>query len=93
MEKQKNKINPRGRTFEGKIIKKFHDRIVIELERFLYLKKYERYEKRKTKLHAKITEEQYKDLELGDRVKIKECKPLSKLIHFVFISKLKGAKE
>ena len=93
MEKQNKKVNPRGRSFEGKIIKKFHDRIVIELDRFLYLKKYERYEKRKTRLHAKINEEQYKELELGDRVRIKECKPLSKMIHFVFVTKLKGAKQ
>ena len=90
MKKQNKTINPRGRSFEGKIIKKFHDRIVIELDRFLYLRKYERYEKRKTKLHAKINEEQYKELELGDRVKIKECKPLSKLIHFVFVNKIGG---
>ena len=97
MEKEKTKIkvkiHPRGRSFEGKIIKKFHDRVVVELERFLYQSKYERYEKRKTRLHAKIDEEQDKNLKEGDRVKIKECRSLSKIISFVVTDKLNGGKE
>jgi ribosomal protein S17 len=30
------------------------------------------------------------DIEIGDYIKIQECRPLSKIIHFVVIGKIKG---
>ena len=36
----------RGRTFRGKVIKKFPRRVAIEFERTLFIKKYERYPKK-----------------------------------------------
>jgi len=86
------KISLRGRSFKGKIIKKFPKRIVIEFERTIYIKKYERYSKRKTKLHARLPDCMSKDMEIGDYVKIKECRPISKIIHFVVIGKVGGEK-
>lgn len=92
-------ISLRGRTFKGKVIKKFPKRIVIEFERTVFIKKYERYSKRKTKLHARFSNCMTKNIEVGDYVEIKECRPISKIIHFVFINKLneqienKGEKE
>lgn len=76
-------VKLRGRVFEGTVIRKFHDRAVIEFERVLYDSKYERYEKRKTKLHAKLFKCQENQVEVGDLIKIEECRPLSKIIHFV----------
>ena len=35
-------INPRGRKFEGYVIRKFDKRVTIEFERVNYIKKYER---------------------------------------------------
>jgi len=81
-------ISLRGRTFKGTVIKKFPKRIVIEFLRTIYVKKYERYSKRKTKLHARLPDCMNKDIEIGDYVEIKECRPISKIIHFVCTGKV-----
>jgi len=83
-------LKTHGRTFEGIVIKKFHKRIVIEFERMVYVKKYERYKKSKTKIHARLQECMKDEINIGDYIKIQECRPLSKLIHFVVIGKIKG---
>ena len=80
----------RGRTFEGIVIKKFHKRIVIEFERMVYVRKYERYKKSKTKIHARLPICMENEISVGDYVKVGECRPLSKLIHFVVIGKIRG---
>lgn len=81
-------ISLRGRSFKGKVISKFPKRISIEFERTIYIKKYERYSKRKTKLHARLPECMAKDVEIGDYVEIRECRPISKIIHFVVVKKI-----
>ena len=48
------KINGRGRIFKGIVIKKFSNRVVIQFERMVYIRKYERYTKSLTKLHARL---------------------------------------
>jgi len=83
------KINPRGRIFEGMVIRKFPKRITIEFDRMIYVRKYERYAKLKTKIHARLPEKFEKEVNIGDKVKIQECRPLSKLIHFIVINKMK----
>jgi small subunit ribosomal protein S17 len=89
----KREIKSRGKTFEGKVIKKFPKRIVIEFERMTYVRKYERYAKSRTKIHARLPEELEKEVHVGDLIKIQECRPLSKIIHFIVIKKLKDASE
>jgi len=83
----------RGRTFEGKVVAKFHKRITIEFERMIYIKKYERYAKSRTKIHARLPVCMEKDVEVGDFVQIRECRPLSKIIHFVVVKKIKSGEE
>jgi small subunit ribosomal protein S17 len=83
----------RGRTFNGKVINKFHKRITIEFERTQYIRKYERYIKLRTKIHARLPICIEKDINIGDYVKIMECRPLSKIIHFVVTDKIKGAEK
>ena len=78
----------RGRTFEGFVTKKFPRRIVVEFERTVQIRKYERYMKKKTKLHARLPD-CMKEVEVGDYVQVQECRPLSKIIHFVLIKVLK----
>ena len=90
---KKEKINPRGRVFEGKVIKKFPKRIAIEFERMVYLRKYERYLKSRTKIHARLPENLENAIGIGDFIRIQECRPLSKLIHFVVIKKIKDREE
>jgi len=81
-------LKTRGRIFEGRVIKKFPKRITIEFERMIYIRKYERYTKTKTKIHARLPDCIKEKVNVGDLVKIQECRPLSKIVHFIFIKKL-----
>ncbi len=83
-------LKARGRVFEGKVIKKFPKRIAIEFERMIYVRKYERYKKSKTKIHARLPVCMEKEINIGDLIKVQECRPLSKIIHFVVIGKVDG---
>ncbi len=87
------RLKVRGRTFEGNVIKKFHKRVVIEFERTIYVRKYERYAKSRTKIHARLPICMEEQIKVGDLIKIKECRPLSKIIHFVVIEKIRDAIE
>jgi len=82
-----DKLKMRGRTFEGIVIKKLPGRVTISFERMLKIPKYERYEKRKTKLHARLPDCMRKDFEVGDLIQIAETRPISKMIHAV-VSKI-----
>ena len=86
-------LKTRGRTFEGTVIRKFPKRIAIEFERMIYIKKYERYAKSKTKIHAHLPDCMEGQISVGDLVKVQECRPLSKIIHFSVIEKIKNAEE
>jgi small subunit ribosomal protein S17 len=86
-------LKTRGRIFEGRVTKKFTNRVVIEFGRMIYSRKYERYFKAKTKIHARVPTCMENEIHVGDLIKIQECRPLSKIIHFVAIQKIKGAGE
>ena len=85
-------LSVRGRTFEGYVTKKFFRRVVIEFERMVYIRKYERYLKTKTKLHARLPDCISNQINVGDYIEIRECRPLSKIIHHVVIRKIHDAK-
>lgn len=87
------KLKARGRTFEGKVIRKFPRRITIGFERMIYVRKYERYAKSKTKIHARLPMCIENKIDIGDTVLVKECRPLSKIIHFVVIKKIKSGEK
>ena len=87
--KTKQLVVTRGRTFQGYVTKAFQKRAVIEFERTLYLPKYERFLKDKTRLHARVPDGM--SVSVGDYVKVQECRPLSKIIHFVVIEVVKKA--
>ncbi|MCX8194189.1 MAG: 30S ribosomal protein S17 [Candidatus Pacearchaeota archaeon] len=82
-------LSIRGKYFKGVVIKTIGKRAVIEFERLIYYKKYERYAKKKTKLHAYLPQCLAKKIRVGDLVRIGEVKPLTKIIHFVVIEKIK----
>ena len=76
----------RGRTFEGTVIRKDPNKTaVIEWPRQFYLTKYERYESRRTRL--KVHNPPCINAGIGSKVKVMECKPISKTKNFVIISK------
>ena len=87
------RIGTRGRIFEGIVAKKFPKRVVIVLEKTIYVRKYERYTKSRTKIHARLPEFLEKDINIGDLISVQECRPLSKMIHFMAIKKIKDKAE
>ena len=92
-EKNAKLVGTRGRFFEGVVIKKFPKRVAIQFERSIYVRKYERYSKSRTKIHARLPEIMEDKIHVGDYIKVRECRPLSKLIHFVVIEKIKSKEE
>ena len=81
------KLKMRGRTFEGVVVKKLPGKVTIQFERMLKLPKYERYEKRRTKIHARLPDCMKDDVDVGDLIQIAETRPISKMIHCV-VSKI-----
>ena len=77
-------LSVRGRIFSGKIKStKAQKTVIVTWERSHYISKYERYEKRGSKVQAHVPK--CIKVEEGDDVKIMECRPLSKTKHFVVV--------
>jgi ribosomal protein S17 len=83
-------VMARGRTFEGTVTKKFPRRVVVEFERTVYIRKYERFYRKMTRLHARLPKEMEEKINVGDYIKVRECRPLSKIIHFIVVEKLRS---
>ena len=63
------KIIARGRLFEGTVTKKFPKRVVIEFERTVFVPKYERYARKRTRVAAHIPDGM--SVNVNDTVEIK----------------------
>ena len=87
----KNLVGTRGRIFQGVVIKKFPTRVVIEFDRPVFIKKYERFYKKKTRIHSRLPES-FSDVQIGDIVKVRETRPLSKIIHSQVIEIVRKSK-
>ena len=80
----------RGQILEGIVTSDKAERtITVERSFYKFIRKYERYEKRKSKIKAHKPDCIH--VNVGDAVKIAECKPLSKTKHFVVVE-VKGDK-
>lgn len=91
--KKHKRISTRGRIFKGEVIRKFPKRITIQLERTIFIPKYERFLKKNSKIHARLPDEFQDKVEIGDIVRVQECRPLSKIIHFMFKEIVSGEKK
>ena len=81
------KLSIRGKILEGKVISiKAEKTVIIERDYLHFIPKYERYERRRSRIPA--FRPTCIDINNGDRVKIAECRPLSKTKHFVIIEKV-----
>ncbi|MEM3363946.1 MAG: 30S ribosomal protein S17 [Candidatus Micrarchaeia archaeon] len=60
--------------------------VVVEREYTTFIPKYERYAKKRSKLHAHLPE--CMNVEPGDIVRLKQCRRLSKTKHWVVIEKV-----
>ena len=73
-----------GRTFDGAVIKmNMQKTAIIEWPRFIYLTKFERYEKRRSRI--KVHKPDCIDLKVGDNVTVMETRPISKTKNFVIV--------
>ena len=82
------KIKTRGRTFQGKVVSaKAQKTVTVEWNRRIYVPKYERYQNKRSKVKAHNPDEI--DAKEGDKVVIKECRPLSKTKKFIVVEVLK----
>lgn len=78
----------RGRTFTGVVISdKMPRTINVEWPRQIYLSKYERFEKRRSRVKAHVPE--CVKVKVGDKVRVAECRPISKTKNFVVVEVLK----
>jgi small subunit ribosomal protein S17 len=80
------KLSVRGRIFEGIVKSVKESTAKVEWEYLIRIPKYERYERRKTRVYAHVPK--CLDIKDGDKVKICECRPLSKIKKFVVIEKV-----
>ncbi len=77
----------RGRILQGYVIStKMHKTIVIQRDYNYYISKYQRYERRKSKVTAHLPD--CIEVEEKDQVKIAECRKISKTVAFVVIEKI-----
>ncbi len=85
-------LKVRGIILEGKVVKaKMNKTVVVERRYPFFLKKYERYEIRRSKIFAHNPP--CINAKEGDYVRIAECRPLSKAKSFVVIEIIRRAEE
>lgn len=81
-------LKPRGRFFLGKVLKvNLHKTVIVGWTRSIYIPKYERYEKRNTKLN--VHKPDCIEVNVGDKVRIVETRPISKMKNFVIVEVIK----
>ena len=76
-------LRTRGRVFQGYVTRKHKTRLAIEFDRVVKVRKYDRYAKSKTRIHAHIPACLREQVKIGDYITVQECRPLSKIIHHV----------
>ena len=81
------KLPVRGKIIEGNVVSsKMSKTVVVERNYLFFVSKYERYERRRNRVAAHNPD--CINAKKGDKVKIAECRPLSKTKHFVVIEKM-----
>lgn len=79
-------LRVRGRILTGTVVSdKMRKTVTVEREYLHYVKKYMRYEKRRSRILAHNPP--CISAKLGDTVKIAECRPIAKNVAFVVIEK------
>ncbi|MDR0309674.1 MAG: 30S ribosomal protein S17 [Candidatus Methanoplasma sp.] len=79
-------LSVRGQIIDGVVATvKMNKTVVVERNYLKYQKKYERYEKRSNRYASHASP--CLGLKVGDRVRIMECRPISKTVSFVVIEK------
>ncbi len=77
----------RGKVLKGKIVKFRSDKTaVLEVKRLRFVRKYMRYERRKSRIHVHIPP--CIELKEGEYAVALECRPLSKIKSFVVVQRM-----
>ena len=85
-------LSVRGIVLEGVVVSDKMDKtVVVEREYLHYVRKFRRYERRRSKIHAHNPP--CINAKKGDRVLIAETRPISKTVSFVVVKVLKRAIE
>ena len=78
------RLSIRGKLITGFVAShKAKNMVVVEREYSRFVSKYKRYERSQSRLHAFISD--CMDASEGNKVKIAECRPLSKTISFAVV--------
>jgi small subunit ribosomal protein S17 len=78
----------RGRQFVGKVLRaSTHKTAVIEWPRLFFIPKYQRYEKRRSKMSVHIPDSI--KIEVGQMVRVVETRPISKTKNFIIVEVVK----
>jgi len=81
----------RGRALEGVVVSdKMEKTVVVRRDYLNYVPKFKRYERRHS--HISAHNPPCMDAKEGDRVRIAECRPLSKTVSFVVVERLEGSR-
>jgi len=80
----------RGKITQGVVVnKKSRNTVIIRQDYVKFVKKYQRYERRNSRLACHLPECLNDDIEVGDLVRVGESRKLSKTKAFIVLDKLK----
>ena len=80
-------LRVRGAVIEGVVVSdKAKNTVIVEREYLNFIPKYERYERRKTRIS--VHKPPCMEIHVGDKVRIGECRKISKTKCFVVIEKM-----
>jgi len=80
-------LSTRGRAVEGTVVSdKMNKTVVVRRDIIKYLPKFKRYERRRS--HISAHNPPCINVKENDRVRIAECRPISKTVSFVVVQKL-----
>ena len=81
----------RGKITKGIVVnKKSKNTVVIRQDYVQFVKKYQRYERRNSRLSCHLPECLNNDIEVGDLVRVGESRKLSKTKPFIVLNKIKA---
>ncbi|MHA2181268.1 MAG: 30S ribosomal protein S17 [Promethearchaeota archaeon] len=79
----------RGKITQGVIVsKKSKNSVIIKRDYVQFVKKYQRYERRNTRLACHLPECLIHEVDIGDLVKVGESRKISKTKAFIVLSKI-----
>jgi len=82
-------LSLRGHALEGIVVSaKMEKTIIVRRDYLNYVPKYKRYERRRSNVAAHNPP--CLEIKAGDRVRLAECRPISKTVSFVVIEKLEA---